>query len=295
MVARLGELWTAAAAGDETAWQQLAADWAQTIWELLSSHRAESFDFMEVCEVVWLRQVDALESGAPWRPEAMFNWLADIVAEEVAKAVAQGDLRSVTGGESPAEPETHTETSDLVAAAAAGDGRAWQALVDRYAGLIWAITRNFRLGSDDAADVSQTTWLRLVENLDRLTDPARVGSWLATTARRECIRLVGNNKRQVLVGDDRALDIIDLSQPEVDLELLKAERAEEVQRAFARCPGRCQDLLHLLMLEPAPSYEEISAALGIPIGSIGPTRGRCLAKIRAILDASSNDPLVSRR
>ena len=101
---------------------------------------------------------------------------------------------------------TTEEAASLVAAAAAGDRRAWEGLVDAYGRLIWAIARNHRLSSGDAADVSQTTWLRLLEHIDRLSDPGRVGAWLATTARRECLRLQSRGKRTMPVGDDAVFE-----------------------------------------------------------------------------------------
>ena len=179
------------------------------------------------------------------------------------------------------------DASALVAAAAAGDRNAWARLVDAYSGLIWAITRNHRMPHGDGADVSQTTWLRLVENIDRLTDPARVGAWLATTARRECLRLQARHRRTVLIAEelDPSVDRLRAAAPDLDAALLDAERDEEVRRAVATLPPRCQELLRLLMLDPAPSYEEISAALGIPVGSIGPTRGRCLDKLKMLITA----------
>lgn len=177
------------------------------------------------------------------------------------------------------------EAAFLVNAAAGGDRGAWDALVRAYSGLIWTVARNHRLSPGDAGDVSQTTWLRLVENIDRLSEPGRVGAWLATTARRECLRLLGRTKRTVLSGEelDPTVDRLRLATPEADSALLAAERDEEVRKAFVQLTPRCRDLLQLLLVDPAPSYDEISAALDIPIGSIGPTRGRCLEKLRGIV------------
>jgi RNA polymerase sigma factor (sigma-70 family) len=189
---------------------------------------------------------------------------------------------------------TGEESAQLVLAAAAGDARAWERLVDAYVGLIWAIARNHRLSANDAADVSQTTWLRLVEQIDRLNDPSRVGAWLATTARRECLRVLGRAKRNVLLADtDVVLDGRAAEAPEVDAGLLARERDDEVQVALQTLPRRCQDLLQLLMLDPPPSYEEISAALDMPIGSIGPTRGRCLRRLQHLLGREGiAEPLI---
>lgn len=190
---------------------------------------------------------------------------------------------------------TPEEAELLVAAAGSGDRGAWDALVDAYSGLIWTVARNHRLSPGDAGDVSQTTWLRLVENIDRLSEPGRVGAWLATTARRECLRLLGRAKRTVLTGTelDPATDRLRLATPEADAAVLAAESEEEVQRAFRLLSPRCRELLQLLLLDPPPSYDEISAALDIPIGSIGPTRGRCLEKLRGIVGAAGINPAVA--
>src|SRR4051794_23549305 len=189
---------------------------------------------------------------------------------------------------------TPEQAADLVAAAAAGDRRSWERLVDAYVGLIWAITRSYRLSDGDAADVSQTTWLRLIENIDRLQDPSRVGAWLATTARRECLRLLGRTNRNGLVADiGGVLDGLAEDPPDLAAELLGRERGDEVQVALRTLPQRCQDLLQLLMLEPALSYEEISSALDMPVGSIGPTRGRCLRRLQPLLARDGiPDPLA---
>lgn len=176
------------------------------------------------------------------------------------------------------------EAALLVRRAAGGDRAAWERLVDAYSGLIWAIARNHRLSSSDAADVSQTTWLRLLEHVERLDDPARVGAWLATTARRECLRIQARQRRTVSVAEPERSELDGMEVEPVDLRLLREERDEEVRAALAHLPERCRAILHLLMLDPAPSYEEISAKLGIPIGSIGPTRGRCLRKLREVME-----------
>jgi RNA polymerase sigma factor (sigma-70 family) len=180
-------------------------------------------------------------------------------------------------------PITPEAAALLVERVRDGDSAAWSALVDAYAGLVWGIARNHRLSQGDAADVSQTTWLRLIENVDRIEDPRRVGAWLATTARRECLRILRLSGRTVLVDDERELDRGDPREVPVDALMLRAEEAATVQAAFAQLPERCRQLLSLLMVDDAPSYEEVSAALAMPIGSIGPTRGRCLEKLRALM------------
>lgn len=167
-------------------------------------------------------------------------------------------------------------------AAAGGDQAAWDALVQRFSGLVWSIARAHRLGAADAADVSQTAWLRLVENLGRLRDPDRVGAWLATTSRNECLRVIRRSGRQVPTDLDAEPDLEadDVAAPPVDARLLTDERDAELWRAFSSISERCQGLLRLLIADPPPSYEEVGALLDMPVGSIGPTRARCLDHLR---------------
>jgi RNA polymerase sigma factor (sigma-70 family) len=174
----------------------------------------------------------------------------------------------------------------LVRRAAGGDQQAWERLVDQFNRLIWAVTVDFRLGESDAADVAQTTWLRLLEHIDRIEYPDRVGSWLAATARHECLRSVAMHKKVVLGHDDAELHDVIAHEPEVDARLLADERAQAIRDALSRLPRRWQRLLELLMADPPTPYAEISDQLGLPIGSIGPTRGRCLAQLRVLLQAS---------
>ncbi len=178
------------------------------------------------------------------------------------------------------------DIAGLVKSAAAGDLRAWERLVDQYARLIWSITVEFKLVEGDAADVVQTTWLRLLEHIDRIEYPARVGSWLAATARNECLRSLAARKRVVLGHDDTDLHNTAAFGPEIDDRLLADERAQTVRDALSRLPGRWQRLLELLMADPPASYADISDELGLPIGSIGPTRGRCLARLRVLLQTT---------
>jgi RNA polymerase sigma factor (sigma-70 family) len=187
-------------------------------------------------------------------------------------------------GRSAPEYHTHPDVASLVRQAAAGDKSAWERLVDQYSRLIWAMTRDFRLAEIDAADVVQTTWLRLLEHIGRIEHPERIGSWLATTARHECLRHLAASKRVLLVEDDDAtFGHFWEWQPDVDERILAEERAQEVREAVSTLPVRSQQLLGLLMADPPASYDVISDQLGLPIGSIGPTRGRCLERLRLIL------------
>jgi RNA polymerase sigma factor (sigma-70 family) len=170
--------------------------------------------------------------------------------------------------------------------AAAGDRQAWNRLVGQYGRLIWSITARFKLSESDAADVVQTTWMRLIEHIDKIEQPDRVGAWLSATARNECLKHVSAKKRIVLVHENVELENADHHGTDVDEALLAAERAEHVRAALACLPALQQQLLELLMADPPVSYAEISDQLGLPVGSIGPTRGRCLAKLRVLLEAS---------
>jgi RNA polymerase sigma factor (sigma-70 family) len=170
--------------------------------------------------------------------------------------------------------------------AAAGDRQAWERLIQQYARLIWSITADFKLAESDAADVAQTTWLRLLEHIDRIEYPDRVGYWLAATARNECLRSLASHKRIVLGRDQEDMEEAPAPGLEVDARLLADERAQVVRDALTHLPRRWQRLLELLMADPPASYAEISDQLGLPIGSIGPTRGRCLARLRVLLQTS---------
>ena len=185
-----------------------------------------------------------------------------------------------------AEQELDSSVAGLVRRAANGDMTAWNRLVDQYARLIWSITAEFKLVESDAADVAQTTWLRLLEHIDRIEYPDRVGSWLAATARNECLRNLAARKRVVLGHDDAELDSTAAHGPEIDERLLADERAQVVRDALSCLPRRWQRLLEMLMADPPVSYADISDELGLPVGSIGPTRGRCLARLRVLLQAS---------
>lgn len=176
-------------------------------------------------------------------------------------------------------PATHGE---LLARAASGDQAAWNELVERFSQMVWSIARSFRLDDATAKDVSQTVWLRLVENMHRIDDPERLPGWLATTCRREALRVKGMRER--VVPTDFQYDIPDES-PSLESMLVEDEEAREVVTAFATLSEDCQQLLRLLTTEPPLSYEEISEVVGRPIGSLGPTRSRCLERLKSALSA----------
>jgi RNA polymerase sigma factor (sigma-70 family) len=169
--------------------------------------------------------------------------------------------------------------ADLVTSARNGDKQAWDGLVERYAPLIWSICRRSRLAAADAEDVSQAVWMHLVEHLDNLRDAGALPGWLAITTRRECCRVLRAQCK--LPADGLVLESMpDEQTAPVGHELLVAERNAALREAFARLPPGGQRLLALLITDPPVPYTEISARLGIPVGSIGPSRRRYLERLR---------------
>ena len=161
-----------------------------------------------------------------------------------------------------------------------GKCNTWDALVEWYAPLIWSICCKYRLGHVDAQDVGQSVWLRLVDQLDKIRDPAALTGWLATTTRRECGRVLDTARRSR--APVHALDLENLTDEQAcpaDQELLAAERHAALREAFSRLPPDGQQLIAILITDPPVPYTEISARLGIPVGSVGPKRRRCLDKL----------------
>jgi RNA polymerase sigma factor (sigma-70 family) len=165
--------------------------------------------------------------------------------------------------------------TDLVTCARKGDKQAWDALVERYSPLIWSICRRHRLRDADAEDVGQSVWSHLVDQLDNVRDPAALPRWLATTTRRECLRVLRAAREPLAAGYRLDAQILPDEQ-----ELLVAERHAALREAFLALPPSDQRLIGLLLEDPPVPYAEISSRLGIPVGSIGPHRGRCLDKLR---------------
>jgi len=179
-----------------------------------------------------------------------------------------------------------TSMVELVRRARQGDQLAWNQIVARYSGLIWAVTRTYRLPGTQADDVAQTCWLRLVEHLDRIRDPEHIGAWLATTARRESLRVVRAAVREAPPPDDLSAPMPDLEAESPELLAILSDQATRLWQAFKELPGHCYRLLRALLASPPPSYAEVAAALEMPIGSIGPTRMRCLGLLRRRLEAA---------
>lgn len=197
-------------------------------------------------------------------------------AQGAPRPLARRERRPVTDPDQAALRE-------VVAAAGDGDPMAWAVLMRRYGNMVMAIARRCRLSEADVSEVHQVTWLRMVENIGRIEQPERIGAWLATTAKRESLRVVRARGR-VTFDHEGLLQRADPCAVALDAGPIGEERAAAVRRAFALLPPHCQRLLRILTEDDLPSYKEISRVLAMPIGSIGPTRGRCLERLRRIME-----------
>jgi RNA polymerase sigma factor (sigma-70 family) len=183
------------------------------------------------------------------------------------------------GYAAPALTEDGTRIRALVRAAGAGDERAWSELVARYDRLVRHVVRAHGIDVSTSEDIVQVTWCRLVQHIDRVRQPERLGAWLARTARNECLHVLRSWGRETPVEDDALRSLIQDAVEEEELDLTGLD--ELVMRAFHTLDDEQRGLLRLVLLtEPKPSYEQIGAALGRPVGSIGPTLGRCIDKLR---------------
>ena len=172
------------------------------------------------------------------------------------------------------------DTLEVVAAAAGGDERAWALLHERYGARVRTVVRFHRLPPEDVDDVVQTTWLRLIENIGGMRNANAVGAWLETTARRECLALLRRRNRERARPAEDGLLTEQPCEPVAERRLVAGERRAALASGLARLPQRQRRLLVAMLAEPTPSYGEIAASLKMPIGSIGPTRARTLARLR---------------
>jgi RNA polymerase sigma factor (sigma-70 family) len=188
--------------------------------------------------------------------------------------------RSAVAGRRP--PAAAGELERLVVAASTGDRTALSDLVKRFAPRVRSVARMHRLAADDVEDVMQTTWLRLVQHVHTIRDPNAVGAWLERTARRESLRVLGANSREIPTDSERMVDVP--VAPVDEQRLHAAERRAALAMALQQLTGDRQELISMLFADDGPSYSEISRALNLPVGSIGPTRARCLARLRKSQD-----------
>lgn len=180
--------------------------------------------------------------------------------------------------------ETGRSLTELVKAAREDERPAFEELVARYEALVWRVVRDYRLGDADSHDAVQCTWLRLIENLHRLRDPERLGSWLATTASRECLRLLRSRRREV--DAEEWLEQRPDAAPSPEQDVVDDVMATLLWQQVAALPGRGQALVQALTRTDPPAYAELAERTGMPIGSIGPTRGRYLARLRSRLECA---------
>jgi RNA polymerase sigma factor (sigma-70 family) len=191
------------------------------------------------------------------------------------------NIPAVTSKDCPPAPPELVLLPELIAAAAAGEQRGWLGLVDRYGPLVRQVARRYRLSEQESQDVSQTVWLRLLEHIGRIREPLAFPGWLVTTTRNEALRVLKANQRTrpVAAIDNFTLEV-NHQEATAEDRLLRDERQKMVRDGLAELKPEHRALLLLLHAEPKVSYEEISRRLGMPQGSIGPTRARCLEKLK---------------
>ena len=180
--------------------------------------------------------------------------------------------------------EVGMDTSDslhaLVSSARDGDQGAWNAIVERYLPLVCALVRRHRLSEADGDDVCQTVWLRLVEHLGELREPAALPGWISTTTRNECLRLLAARKRMTPVDPMDSTSLEGVTEDVSATELVAYEERQALREALAELPSGRRELLLMLLADPPIAYADIGERLGIPVGSIGPTRARALEQLR---------------
>jgi RNA polymerase sigma factor (sigma-70 family) len=176
------------------------------------------------------------------------------------------------------------EDQRLVERCRAGDARAWDRLIEKYRVLVFSVPRRMGLNEEDSADVFQQVFVSLYQNIDRIVDGGSVPRWLAVTASRESLRHLRARSRAAVSGDNSLDDLIASETATAEAEALRAVQSETLWQAVERLGGRCAPLLRLLFTNEEVSYEALSKSLGIPVGAIGPTRARCLEKLRKLLE-----------
>jgi RNA polymerase sigma factor (sigma-70 family) len=185
------------------------------------------------------------------------------------------------------------DVADLLSRIGDGDATAWDEIFRRYGKLVSSTVRSFRLQEADTLDAVQMTWLRLTENAHRVQYPDRLGGWLATTARRECLRILRQAKPCVDVVDMAPETVAD---PSVGPEqrAIDADTARTLRKLVAELSPRRQTLVWMLFTDHPLSYAEVADAAGIPPGGIGPTRARALRQLREKLNEYELGPSVGK-
>jgi RNA polymerase sigma factor (sigma-70 family) len=173
------------------------------------------------------------------------------------------------------------ELRELLSAAGRGDQDAWDTIVERFMPLVWSITRRFNLPEKDQEDVSQTVWLRLAERIETIREPRALPGWISTTTRNEALAVLKSKRRTNSVDPYGSwMAQTPLAGDAVDENLLREERQQALRDGLAELEPRQREFLLLLVSDPPTPYDEIGRRLGMPTGSIGPTRARLLKKLR---------------
>jgi RNA polymerase sigma factor (sigma-70 family) len=181
--------------------------------------------------------------------------------------------------------------ASLLLSAQAGRRESLNEIVVELSPLLWQVARAQGLDPQAAEDVIQGTWLSLLRHLDQIHSPIALTAWLITATKREAWRARAAHRAEQPVDRNLMTDMAD-PQPLPEESVLLAERHHDVWRAVRTLPQRCQELLRVVAFSHRPDYEAVAVALGMPRGSIGPTRGRCLAKLRTLLDADTRGGLA---
>jgi RNA polymerase sigma factor (sigma-70 family) len=189
------------------------------------------------------------------------------------------------------QPDRGARIAGLVSAARDGSEDALGQIVTEFSPMLWHVARAAGLSSDDAQDVVQTVWMSLLSHLDDIHTPGALAGWLVTTTRREAWRVRGAGRKQVPADQDWLVELPDRGPGSEELAIIGDGR-RALWSAIGQLTPRCQELLRIIAFVPRPDYRAVAAELGMPVGSIGPTRGRCLAKLRALL---ADDPEGSPR
>jgi RNA polymerase sigma factor (sigma-70 family) len=193
-------------------------------------------------------------------------------------------MTSETASSSRTEAGLSTSIATLLIAYRKGDWDAMTVLVRRVTPLLWHLVRSFRLDAGSAEDVVQNTLLAFVKHCDDIVEPQAALRWMVVTARREALRVIQLRDRVELV-EDAAMAVQAPAEEQPEAIALASATQQVLWRNVSKLPERCRQLLRVIAFADRPDYSALSAALGMPVGSIGPTRGRCLAKLRTMLSA----------
>jgi RNA polymerase sigma factor (sigma-70 family) len=180
------------------------------------------------------------------------------------------------------KPGRAARMADLLSATRAGSEDALGQIVNELSPLLWQVARSAGLSQGDAEDVLQTVWMRLITHLDGIHDAGALTGWLVTTTKREAWRVRAASRKQLPVDQDVFADLPNKG-PGSEEQVILEDQRRELWAAIGMLSRRCQELLRIMAFAPRSDYATVAAALGMRVGSIGPTRGRCLAKLRALL------------